>query len=57
MADNQPIIRQYIAPGGLGWIIALIILILCIVAFFGGINTTTGLMLAMIGGLALARLV
>ena len=57
MPENEPWIKAYIAPSGLGWIIALVILILCIVAFFGGIVASSGLMLAMIAGLALARLV
>lgn len=54
---EQPWIRNYIAPSGLGWVIALVILILCVVAFVGGINASSGLILAMIAGLALARLV
>lgn len=54
---EEPWIRQYITPSGLGWIIALVVLILCIVAFFGGIAATSGMVLAMIAALALARLV
>lgn len=54
---EQHWIRSYIAPSGLGWVIALVVLILCIVAYFGGISATPGLVLAMIAALALARLV
>lgn len=54
---EEPWIRQYIAPSGLGWVIALVVLILCIVAFVGGIAATPGLILGMIAGLAVARLV
>lgn len=52
----QPIIRQYIAPGGLGWVIALVVLILCVVFWVVG-GRVNPMELRLIGLLALARLV
>lgn len=52
----QPIIRQYIAPGGLGWVIALVVLILCVVFWVVG-GRVNPMELQLIGLLALARLV
>lgn len=53
----EPWIRQYVAPGGLGWLLALIVLILCVVALVlgkpAGLSSTE---LLLIGMLALARL-
>lgn len=53
----EPIIRQYIAPGGIGWVLALLVLILCVVA--GVLGKPSGLSmteLILIGMLAAARL-
>lgn len=51
----QPFIRQYIAPGGLGWILAFLVLVLCVVFYFVGARANP-IELVLIGMLALARL-
>lgn len=45
-------IRSY----GIGFIIALIVLIICVIAFLGAITVSSGLVLGLIASLALARL-
>lgn len=55
MSTPQPIIRPWIAPGGLGWLLALVVLILCIVAYFFAPRLNP-FELVLIGMLALARL-
>lgn len=55
MSTPQPFIRQWIAPSGLGWLIALVVLILCIVFFAVGAKLSP-IELVLIGMLALARL-
>lgn len=53
----EPIFRQYVAPGGIGWVLALIVLVLCVVA--GVLGKPSGLSTAeliLIGMLAAARL-
>jgi len=53
--SSQPPIRQYIAPSGIGWVIALIVLILCVVFYFLG-GKADPMTLLLIGLLAIARL-
>lgn len=53
---DQPILRRYIEPGSLGWFIALIVLILCIIAFFFPVAKIDVKVLGLIFALALARL-
>lgn len=55
MSTPQPFIRQYIAPGGVGWILALIVLVLCVVFYFVGTKISP-VELFLIGMLAVARL-
>jgi hypothetical protein len=57
MADGQqPWIKQYIAPGGIGWMLAFIVLILCIAAYFFPFVKVDSRVLFLIGMLAAARL-
>jgi hypothetical protein len=54
---NQPVIRQYIAPGGIGWILALLVLIICVVAAaLGKPSGVSPLELFLIGMVAASRL-
>ncbi|HYY57904.1 MAG TPA: hypothetical protein VE842_11275 [Pyrinomonadaceae bacterium] len=46
----------YTTPGTVGWIIALIVLILCVVLWFIGRPLTDAQTLGLIGAVALARL-
>lgn len=51
-------IQEYFGPRfGFGWLIALIVLILCVVLWFIGKPLTDGQVLLLIASLALARLV
>lgn len=50
-------IREYINTTGVGWIIALIVFILAVVAIFGGIHATPEFVLVEIAGCALSRLI
>jgi hypothetical protein len=52
----QVAIREYIVNGGIGWVIALIVLVLVVVALFGAIAPTTGFVLLLIAGCALSRM-
>jgi hypothetical protein len=51
------IIRQWFADGGIGFIIALIVLLLAIVALFGGIAITPHFVMVEVAGCALSRLI
>jgi hypothetical protein len=52
---TEPVIRQYIAPGGIGWVLALIALILCVVFYFMG-GRAAPVELFLIGLVAASRL-
>lgn len=52
MAEST--IRNYIAPGGIGWVLALLVLIIVVVPAVIGRGVTTELIL--VGMLAVARL-
>lgn len=54
MSNGNP--RPWQQPGAIGWIIALIVLILVVVAYLFGGKVTEGLLLGFIGLLAIARL-
>jgi hypothetical protein len=56
MPENQPWIRSYIAPGGIGWVIALLVLFLCVAAYFFPVVKVPPFELFLIGALAVARL-
>jgi hypothetical protein len=49
-------IKAYLADGGLGVIIALIVLVLALVALLGGLPSSSTVILALIAGCALSRL-
>lgn len=44
-------------PTGVGWILALIVLVACVVIFLAAAPLTKGITLALIAALALARLI
>lgn len=51
----MPILKEYIAPGGIGWLLALIALILCVVFYFLGAKASP-VELFLIGLVAASRL-
>lgn len=55
MSTPQPFIRQYVSPGGLGWVLAFVALILCIVFYFLGAKASP-VELFLIGMVAASRL-
>lgn len=57
MSDSVPVFRNYsFGNGSIGWLIALLVLIVCVVLWFLGKPLTSGEVLLLIGALALSRL-
>lgn len=53
--SQQAWVRPYIAPGGIGWVLALIALVLCVVFYFTGARVSP-VELFLIGLVAASRL-